>query len=516
MLDDIALVSLNGDTFQVTLGEDDFSEIDYLSSVSALDTASGRLPNIWPDITGNIYDLFFNDVDNPLRFVSYDDTVKMTMLKLCGYSNFALSAMHELYMTLDQEDPSSVHFEAVIDDNPVTRIYFDDLDVDLEFGKAESDPRIAKWTADPVYPEARTAWSEDDFFYLNSVFLSGSEESPLPFPEFAGYALKFDDEVFSNNESILLTDAHATESDVEAYKKQLTDNGFEETEITDASGTKTVYRKLMRPDYAAYASAYPYYDNGFVLEADTFHDDPHYESLAEINTVLGKTGFAELPKTEVLTEWEAIDTRASRSESWLYFFDYDLSLIAKADFENMDDVLAYLEDYGKLLEDKGYHAVMSSDGETLEDYESPNGYSVFKYDFDENGLLRLQFRNEKGFAADEAAGMIKDAGFPEITFHGNFSSREISRYHKMTRAFDGKIYLSASQPFDTQEEAEKFLDEYTARLEDAGFFYFNPEAVGTMKRFAYYNEEEDKFFAFDLFPDEDETLLNMDFVDNNP
>ncbi len=517
--DDIALITLDHETFEGVLTDDGLIDPVYISDEDAMTVAANTIPSNWVGISGgNMFELFYNNVEKPLEFVSNDDNVKMTLIRMAGYGASALNLMHEVYMTLDAEDPSSVRFTAEVDDNVVARIFYDDLDLTLTFGNAESDPRADAWIASPSYPAAETEWSEDDLFFLNSVFLPGYGKDALPFPDFASYAMQIDEGVFADKMSIRLTDAHGTEADVEHYIDLLKEDGFTEAEQeTEDGGTVTVFRKLLRPEYDSYASAYPHYEDGFVLEAGRYYETPVYDELAAINEVIGTKGYAPLEENDHLSGWSAVDNRAERTESWLYFFEYDLSMFVDVKYDDEDEVKAYLEEYGEKLAENGFTPVYTFDGEkdVLDYYESVNGSGVFRYQFAEDGeTLSMQFRHEKEISAEEAIKLIGDAGIPELPLHGNLSCRNITPYHRMVRDFKGQLFLTVSQPFGSAQDAERFLDDYVSVLDDAGYYRTNPEMVGSMRENAYYNEEEDKIVAFDFFPEEDSAVINFEFVAN--
>lgn len=516
LYDDYAYMTYGGETFYGLLTEDAVSDIAFITTGSAVDAATSALPNFWITFSsGNLFELFYNNPDKPLEFVTHDDTVKMTLMRLAGYGEAAYNKMQDIYMEFDAAEPTTVHFTAEIEDDPVVRIYFDDLDLTLRFDGTESDPRIDRWLQDPVYPETKTAWDENDLFVLNSVFLPGYGQDAIPFPAFASYAMLVDEDAFNAQEMFRVTDAHGTQENVESYKAALLEEGFREASLTQADGSEiTVYRRLLREEYGCYASVYPYYDNGFVLEAGRYYDNPAYDGLEAINEVIARYGFAELPDSEQLSDWHGTDTAAERTESWLYFFEYELSLFATARFEDPEALNAYLEQYGALLAEEGYEANLSMDPdlgeEVLDYYETADGAGTFRYTIEDDTVV-LQFRVEKNISIEEAESRVLEAGFPEISFSGDVFCRDIARYYKMVSGFDG-MYLSVSQPFDSQEEAEAFLDAYTAALEDADYYYTSPDSVGSLKQFVYYLEEQEQYFAFDYFPEEDSALVNIDFV----
>ncbi|MBQ1316923.1 MAG: hypothetical protein IIY46_05505, partial [Lachnospiraceae bacterium] len=174
---DFAVMGVDNEVFQAFLDADGVKDVSYIGEGDAVTAASSRLLNYWLDAAeGNIYNLFYNDTEKPLQFVSYEDVVKKSAASFCGYGDNAIQKMHEVYLILDAEDPSSAQITAVVDDDPVARIYFDDVDVKVTFGEAEPDARAEAWMHSPVYPEARTAWDDSDIFVFNSVFLPGYGE----------------------------------------------------------------------------------------------------------------------------------------------------------------------------------------------------------------------------------------------------------------------------------------------------------------------------------------------------
>lgn len=518
-IEDEALMTLNNETFHAVLDEDSVGDISFLSTGNAIQLASYALPNYWiTETEGNMFNIFYNNVDIPLEFVSYDDTVKLTLLSLAGYSTAALDLTHEVYMTLDAEDPSEVHFTAEVDDNPVTRIYYDDLDFTLQFGNASEDERVAAWMSAPVYPDTRTAWTEDDIFYLNSVFMPGYGEDAVPFPDFASYAMTLNEDVFDSRGEIYYTDAHAEKSDLNSYVKTLMEAGFTEASgILNDGSTATVYRRVLREDYQCYVSIYPHMEEGFILEASVYYDEPAYNSRGEINGVITSYGFAELSDNEHLNGWNAVDHAASRSESWLYFFDYDLYLLASARIGSEDDAEAFLKEYCSRLSKMGFlETSSSSDPEEgiSGKYQSADGFTVFRYWINDGETMSMEFRREKCVSSEGIVRLIKDAGIPVPSLSDAASGKDITRYYKVSQGFKGQLYLAVSQSFESVEDAEMFLDKYAAELDKAGYLETDPDNVGSLKQFVFYNEDADKYVALDYFPGEESADINFDFVSN--
>ena len=510
---DFAFLTLNGETFRAALNDGAIEGVSFVSTEPAITIPGAALPSGWPAAAdGNMFVLFYNDPEQPLAFVSHDETVKVTLLQLCGYNaEMTLGRTGDVHMILDAEDPSSVRFTAVIEDDEAARHYFDDIDLLLQFGTVQSDPRIDAWCAAPVFPEARTAWDDDDLFYLNSVFFSDHNADVVPFPDFLSYASAVDGEAFDTYGVFRLFDAHGTEEDLAHYKNVLTDSGF------TAYGEDT-YRQVLREEYRCYAQVRTYFDNGFVLEASRWYDNPSYEGLSDINAALQANGFPPLPDSERLEGWHAVDSSAERSESWLYFFRYDLYMRVDAQYDGEEALNAYVSAYGEQLAAAGFAASYTTDengGTVLDNYESPNGYLRFRYGLNGDGTVSFEFRTERNVAPEDAMAKIAAAGIPSPTLTDAMTARDLADYHRLTRAFDGQLYLTVSQPFADSEEAEAFLTAYAAALDEAGFLETYPDKVGTLKQFAYYNAEADKYVAFDYFPGEDGASVNFEFVSNS-
>lgn len=242
---DYAVMSVNNEAFQALLKEGGLDELTFMGEGQAVDVAKAKLLNNWTSeevSDGNIYNLFYNQQDDPLTFVSYEDAVKQTLKSLAGLSDFALQAMHEVYMVMDSEDPTEVHLKAEMEDDEVARIYYDDIDMVVKFGDAVSNAQADEWMENPTYPDAKTDWDEGDEFILNSVFLPGYGREAVPFPTFASYALLNDDKNFVMDDQVTVRDSHATEDDVAGYIDILKQNGFEEVKETDEEHRDLLYR----------------------------------------------------------------------------------------------------------------------------------------------------------------------------------------------------------------------------------------------------------------------------------
>ena len=523
---DFAVMSLNNEVFQGFLEDDGVRDVSFLTVGNALETASVRLPSRWLDeevSQGNIYNLFYNDTEDPLKFVSYDTNVQDMLRTSVGYGQIALNYMHEVYLTLDQEDPTVAHVTCQVDDNETARYYFDDIDLVITFGGAESDARVDAWMKDPVYPEARTEWEYGDFFMFNSVFMTGMEDPLVPFPASASYAMQLNDETFYMDDEILIRDPHGKQEDVDAYIELLKSAGFAETESEDG----ICYRRLLRDETKCYASAYVDYDDGLNIEVVKYYEFPAYEGMDEINGAVTAAGYPALSATEALTDLHATDTRFEQTESWLYFYDYDISLYVYGKYADPDQAQAYLDAYAEELLQNGFHPVHADpDDEESEIiyYDSEDGSASFRYHFEDDGEnLILLFKAEKCLTADEGNAILTEAGFPAVDADAFTNGRNHKQFYKVMYDRDFTSAISFTLHYDTPEEAEAYLDSYVALLEEADFYRVPGNAAFSRKENGYINEEKGMSVAFDYYPEDYggsgiyfEFKSGMDFTNDEP
>ena len=499
---DFTAVSVNGEVFQIFLNEEPL-EAKFLGEGQAIDVAGSRLPNGWLDLAdGNIWNLFYNTQEEPLKFVSYDDTLKQSVLSFVGYGDSTLKLMHEVYLVLDKEDPTSAHIQAEMDEDMVARLFPEDIDVEIVFGKAQSNATADAWMADPVYPKAKTDWDDTDEFIFNSVFLPEYGLEAVPFPDFASYAMTNDGENFVWNDEVSIRDSHATKQDMEDYGKKLLQNGFSEL-------SENRYIKLLREEFNCYSCIELEYDNGVNLTAKKYYDFPKYDTLDEINEVIGKIGYPALPASENFVSLEGTDRANEMTESWLYFFTYNLGLYVDIDFSDKEEMDAYLKAYEETLANNGFTPVSSGEEET-DYYESEDGFYNFRYNYTDEDTITLLFKSEKYISTKEAEQLIAEAGFPTIRLQEPIVSRDLRNYQKTRLGRDMKSFLTVSQTFESAEEAEAFLNAYEAALNEAGFDRVNPDNVGSLKTIAISNEDLSMYVGIDYFPEEGS--VNFDFV----
>ncbi|MBR5701201.1 MAG: copper amine oxidase N-terminal domain-containing protein [Oscillospiraceae bacterium] len=539
--DGFAVMTVNGnETFLGWLVEDGITNLSFVAAGKAQELAAdgaeiqdfdSKLPEYWLEVTdGNIWDLFYNDVDDPLRFVSSADEVKALVRLYGNIGDMAMSRMQEVYLELDAEDPSCAHLRTSFSEGYPNLA---DVDILITFGEAESDPRSEAWMKDPdrAYPEARTEWGMDEI-NLNAVFLPEYGPIAVPFPDFATYAFTLDVNAVLEEDLIRVQDAKATEADMQAYAAKLLEKGF--TAATDEDGDPC-YRLLLREEYQCYSSIYLTYDDGVELVAQKYYEFPQYTGLEAINGQLTAAGFAALPEKSGLSDFTGEDRANEMTESWLYFFDYDLGLYVdfkyadraaaeeyvqgyiasltgfEPDYEGEDEDYEEAEDYLGAEEAKKFAALQDED--VFYRSETKEGQKTFKYRFNEDGgTVSFLFKAEDYVAPEELKTLLAEAGYPEIGLDAYSSCRDFRMFRKTMYGQELLMDLALYLDFGTPAEAEAFLDQYITFLRDENDFdIINPANINMDKQVAYGKEIDGKLLVFGLNYTPETTLAAIEF-----
>ena len=260
-----AVMSKDGEVFQGYL-EDTLEGIIYLTQGTAMDAAKSKTLNGLSDLAnGNIWDLVTNNPEKPLEFSSNVGAIKELVIYYAGYGPQTISLMHNVEIVLNNVNPTEVHIKAEFDSDDVAQIHPDPVDIKVTFGTAANNALAQAWLDNPVYPEAKTNWDDTDLFIFNSLLFSGSQESPIPFLPFASYALTNDESSFMEQDTIIIKEPHATQSNVETYIGLLYRAGYDDV----VENGNTYYRKLLSEFYSRYVSIELETDNGLTITEGT-------------------------------------------------------------------------------------------------------------------------------------------------------------------------------------------------------------------------------------------------------
>lgn len=538
--DGFAVMTVNGnETFLGLLGEDGVSSLSFVQEGKAMDLAAdgtslqrfaSRLPSRWIAVSGgNIWELFYNDPKNPLVFRSKEDEVKILVQLFANIGEMNMSRMQDVFLELDQEDPTCAHLRTSFSEGYPNLA---DVDILITFGGVQADARAEAWMKDPnrAYPEAPTAWGGNTV-HLNALFQQGYGETAVPFPDFATYAFTFDQNSVLMEDLIRIRDCKATEADMQAYAKKLLSLGF--TPVTAEDGN-TEYRLLLKEEYKSYSSICMEYDDGVTILAKKYYDFPEYSSLEEINGQITARGYSALPESSRLSLVSAVDRAYEMTESWLYFFHYDLGLFVELHYDERAAAEAYIQSYIASL--AGFEPMYPVDGGEYEEVEALLGAEAarfagltdedvfykyatlerensFKYVFNEDGeTLSLLFKTEDYVAPAEVQSRLADTGFPVIDLSACEACKDHREFAKAMYDQDYRMDLLLYLTFETADEAEAFLDSYIRFIRDEnGFDITNPEQVSMGRAIAYSKEVDGSLLVVGLNYQPESTMASVEF-----
>ena len=548
--DGTAFMSLeNGETFFAFLDTNSVAEIEYINNGNAhdietccdeIESYSSRALKHWfsDDVTeGNVWNLFYNDQDNPYKFSSNDQVIKETVQIIAGVAKTALPRMQDVYIELDGEDPTSGTIKTSFSEGYPP---LNDITINITFGNATEDPRAKAWMEDTnrTYPDPKTSWNETDEMNLNAVFLPEYGLTAVPFPSFASYTFRMDISGILSDDEIRIYDTKATRGDMNTYANELITKGFR---MVSENG-KTYYRLMLRPDYKCYSEIYLEYDNGVYMVARKYYDFDTYNSLSSVNTLITNKGYAELPTSSALSFTSGTDRTNELLESWLYFFGYDLVLYVDFSYTDKESVEDYLESYIDSLagfipayEDDEYEEELelfnsnSKDGllqgliaspseSTYYVKEDTTGIRSFRYHFDEvNRTVSFLFKSETYIAKNTLSTALSTTLFPEINLDSYSSCRDFIKFEKTMYGIDAILDYSLFLEFDTASAADSYLDNYINTLRDDDFDITSSASVNINKGRAYVKETADKLyiFGFDYVLDSKTISIEFRIVENN-
>ncbi|MBQ9815285.1 MAG: hypothetical protein IJM53_06280 [Lachnospiraceae bacterium] len=515
MYDDFAVVSINNESFQGFLTGSQMSDATFLGEGRAFEVAAVRLPTalLSEEVSqGNIYNLFYNTEEDPLKFVSYEAATKQIIGGFAGYGAMQLGRVQDVYLVLDGVDVNTAHFQAEVTDDEAGGIVYDDIDITVTFGNAEGNEIAEKWMNNPVYPEGLTEWPDGEIMILDSIFLPGYGLAAVPFPTFRTYAFKMDQENFYMTGEVNIRDSRATEDDMKAYAAELINQGFAEVQETQEDGTtKTWYRRILREEAQCYSSINLEYDNGVTMVAKKYYEFPVYDGLEDINKVIVEHGYLPMTETDVITSWHGDDAAYDMTEGWNYFYLFDMALYVSIDYTDYDALIEYLNQYIADLEANGFKPVYTDDPDNADYYESPNGAQDFRYHEEPDGTVTLLFKSERYITPAEVDETVRNAGFPGIMFEDYIEAYDRVMFQKVQFGMDYKFYYMVIKTYESREAAETFLNNYEAALNEAGFDRASPSEVEFDADVILYNESTNQLVGIKMY-DGDNPMVYMSFV----
>ena len=480
---DFAAMSVNNETFQSRVDMGEIKGVMFVDKGLARKVAEQNLPSYWfneAELGKNIWDMFEmtqpNDGKLHYRVKNNDETIRNSMGAFLGYSVTAVHGLSSINMEFDKEDVTKVTLTARYVDgtSPTPK----DVSATINFGSATTSELAESWMADPnrMMPAdigEAGVWNGNPLIAIDSMLMlhnATEADAYVPFADFMSYAVWTNLGSISSETGAIIRDYHGTIRDVENYKEKLLEQEF--TLKTTPAGDP-YYTKILRAkgSYGVYVRIEVEYDHGFTLNINREYEVYKFNTRNALNALIDGKGFAEFPETEAVHGWFGEDEYFLQTENWAYFYNYTLYPVVELRYTDEEDAVAYLEAYGKSLEELGFERGKTSSTLDTWEYIDKDVDLAFKYVVDKAGTIEILLKRNEFDDAAVMKSTMEAAGFPTIDITaGKFVTTEDHKkfeyfYHsvKCDSAYRNTYY------FETNDEAKQFLADYEKTLRDAGF-----------------------------------------------
>ena len=469
---DRAIMTVDGEVFEGKITETGLEDVvffKYGNSLAAATEQYRTLSIIQTVAYGNIWDIFTN-IGNTGEYVTNSEEMKYMLAMIADYPKDFTGAMSEVTLTLDAENPTKATFDATS-----TISGFSTIHLEVTFGKAEGNQYAESWMENPIYPEAKTEWSDNDYGMFTALFYDEFDHC-IPFVDGATYAFYADPNSLIEGYDLIIVDKHFKETDYNVYISKLLTDGFEYEEERD--GFKH-YHKLIRPEVKCYASIYLDYDeDGIYMEVASYYDCTEYDDFNDIATLVKNNGFVELPDGTNITDSYAIDGTGPQMDSTLYINEYALVLETEFEFESSEAARAYLDSYVDLLLAAHY----------IEKQPSMFDINVYYQTFDEvftvkwiisNNVLSMRFVAKKQYSLDQINGIIGEYGFPSIPGESSdytymyVIAKNDKNYDHYQSGYNYELSFDVRVAVSTEDEALYFILDVEHELVDTYEFEYD-------------------------------------------
>ena len=507
--DNFTVMSLDNDVFYIDYYYGQIDTLMYVMQGNAIYASSERLPNQFNDVD-NIWDVFTNQAEAPLTFISSNATLKELFKFYAGIHGMGAPVVTQVSMVLDNVYPSVVHLIATFETDPGDGYIHD---VTISFGGAVGEELAIAWMNDTnrEYPEALTDWGGYTQT-INQVFLPGYADIAIPFPTFASYALSlvYTGEENTDNGDIIITDPKYGPLAALAYASILNDNGFTQDENDNYHFTKVI-----RADTTCTSNIDISFDNGFTITAYKTYDFPEYDTLNDINTVITEKGFLQLTSNENLNNWYAIDTHYYSIESFNYLFNYDLMLEVRCGFESESEMDSYLTTYTNALISDGFKFV--DDEQDYWESKTQAGVKSFRYRYLDGNTITMLFKSEAYMSPAATNTFIASMGFPTLDNLSTIldESKDSTMYNNIQHGKDWEKSLTIYLTFESAAACESYLATYFLALSELQFGEYSQAATGISKQMVFAQFDLNLGIGIDAFEGSNEAnIIFVQFADD--
>ena len=480
---DFAAMSVDNETFQSRVDMGEIKGVMFVNKGLARKVAEQNLPSYWFDQEAHgkdIWDMFEMTQPNGETFnylvKNNDPTIQASLGTFLGLNRELFHGLSNISMEFDKEDVTKATLKAQFADgsSPTKK----DVSATIIIGEATTSELAESWMADPnrMMPEdlgPKGEWDDNPLIAINSILMLNTAAEAgayVPFADFLSYAVWTNAGAASSETGAIIHDYHGTIRDVENYKEKLIQQEY--TLKTTPAG-EPYYSKILRAKgkYGVYVTIRVEYDHGFLLNVNREYEVYKFNTRNALNELINGKGFASFPETDVVHGWFGEDDYFLQTENWAYFYNYTLYPVVQLKYTDQNKAVAYMEAYGKSLEDLGFKRGTTSS--TLNTWEYIDGQIdlVFKYAFDNVGNIEFLLRRDEFADPAVMKSVVEAAGFPTVDITaGEFVTTQDHtifeyRYHslKCDAAYRNTYY------FQNNDDAKQFVADYEKTLRDAGF-----------------------------------------------
>ncbi|MBP5445179.1 MAG: hypothetical protein J6Y28_03310 [Acholeplasmatales bacterium] len=513
---DYTVMSVSGEVFQAFIKHNQLKNLTFIEYGNSLEacTKQALIPNYMTYLYGaNMFDLFYNVPDEDGVYVSYSATLRDMLQRMGSYSDMINAAMEEVYLILDDEDPTCATLKTHVY-NAVA--YYDfDIVMDITFGNATENELAKEWLNNPILPNDPEYYNINQLGAISFVFNLYPDEPEaqgVPYIPGASYALYLDNNLAQYYDTIYLKDVHISSVDVENYKNVLVDTyGF--GCVLDEDGDEC-FMKLLRAESNMYSRIYVDYTEGVGMEivATPYYDCTKYDRTG-INNIIIDCDYPVLPSNSNMISMVGTDNLAVESEAYLYINEYEIVLDVEAEFEDYESAYDYLESYLDMLEDSGFVFNPSSSDPR---YDYHNGDRMFRYKIDSTtNTLLFQFKGNVIYDTLEILDKINndDDYFPgfdlDVQSVEYYNAKDLSKHEYIVLNNKYDLYFVVNFYTEDSNTVDDFIDYYTSTLEGKGFIF---EHCGVGKQYEMYDETTDAKFGFEVGMDPNSGLYRVSMV----
>ena len=498
------------------------NKISFFNEGTAAEVLFTYLPNYWESYANyNIWNILTNSVENPLEFTFANDAYIKEIVgsTYLGIGQTAIAGIKEMMLYLNDENPTSATISVKYVDNGQLSPKEETRTLTITFGieKTETLP-VDEWINNPnrEYPQAKTAWDEEDEACFSVAFNQGYDvDALMPFPTFATYSFILDSESLYYNGILEFRDKNATLSDAQAYANSLsTTYGFiKETETDMYGNTKEAYHKQIDDfgnGYYAYSSIYVEYDEGVNITTRKYYNHKDYEGLDSLNTLVTEKNFPTFDSSTDIISINTTDFTYEYIEGWANLFTYDLVIDVLVEFKDEADINSYIMAYINKLTTNNF---VYNEATSSAAYESEAYKNTLRFMIDNQSCtLWMQIKSEKFITDDEISSMLVASRFPamDLSEIDSICKNITPLYRILYGQTHNNVYL-ISLTFETLEERNAFLDDYIDdKCNKAGFEFVSPNyARVPHKTLAYYNATEKLILCFNYPEDSLQVSLHL-------